>query len=74
MNTLKMETAQTTDIVRLIKIDEVSLRLENLFYQLENRPNGKEVRIEEQIKYNKSLYHVLTGKHYVYPYSRRVAA
>lgn len=35
---------ETTDITRLIKIDEVSLRLENLFYQLNNRPNGNQVR------------------------------
>lgn len=57
---------EITDINRLIKIDEVKLRLENLFYQLQNRPNGMEVRITEQIEYNKTLYHVLTGQHYVY--------
>ena len=54
------------NLTEAIKIDEVKLRLENLFYQLENRPNGQEKRIEERIDYNKKLYHVLTGEHYVY--------
>ena len=71
MNTHNMTTE---DIFRNIKVDEVKLRLENLFYQLENRPNGREVRISEQIEYNKKLYHVLTGEHYVYkPLGREVA-
>jgi hypothetical protein len=64
----------THNIIHDIKVDEVSLRLENLFYQLDNRPMHKEVEIEKQINYNKTLYHVLTGKHYVYPYSRREVA
>ena len=61
------------NIDREIKIDEVKLRLENLFYQLENRPKGRMVRIEEQIAYNKSLYTVLTGEHYVYKRLEMVA-
>ena len=70
---LNMETL-AQQMIRDIKVDEVSLRLENLFYQLDNRPNGQQVEIERKIEYNKTLYHILTGQHYVYKPLRREAA
>lgn len=61
------------DITRLIKIDEVSLRLENLNYELLNyvgvqqeKVDRRKERIQEQIKYNNKLYHLLTGADFVY--------